>query len=227
MAQLETAREQLLRSEERLMAFQQQHSVPEVALQAERTMEAAAQIQQLVVQQELLVSQLRRTATAENPQLQAAVAELDARRAQLRQLTSGDRRGNPVFLSLAESPELKVEATRLLRDYTRDEQVYIALTRRVRRSRHRCQQRHAGDGRSRRSQDPHRTDIAVTVLVALAGILGFIVGLAAAFGAEFAGRHHRAPNDSAFSLAWEQFKGDLAWLAPRRRKGRTEARTPL
>lgn len=224
LVQLDTARENLIRSEQRLLAFQRRHNVSEVSAQAERTVEAAAQLQQMVVQQELVVAGLRRSATPENPQLQAAVAELNARRAQLRRLTAGDRGGNPLFLSMDESPELKVEATRMLRDYTRDEQVYVALSASL-----------AETELGARNDMPVITvlDDALVpaaplsrtrMVVAVAGMLGLLAGIAAAFLREYTGRGRTAGTRTPLDEAWDGFRSDVGRLVPgRNRRARVAA----
>ena len=222
MTSIETARENLIRSEQRMLEFQQRHSLPEVATQAERTMDAATQIQQVVLQQELVVAQLRRTSTPENPQLRAAIAELNARRQQLRQLTSGAREGS-LFVSLAESPELKVEATRLHRDYTRDEQVYVSLAAGL---------AEADIGVKNDMPvitilDPARVPGApisrTRTFVMVAGVLGLVLGLAVAFGSEYASNRRRRPA-TPLDDAWDQVRGDFVRDAPGRRS-RTPAGT--
>ena len=125
--QLDTARERLTASQDRLLEFQRKREAPDPSEQARRTIDVAAQLQGSIYQQELVIEQLRRTSTPENPQLRAAEDELAARRAQLRSLTAG-RSDNPVFVGFGAGPELKAASTRLIQDYTQEEGIYQALT---------------------------------------------------------------------------------------------------
>ena len=223
LSQLEGAREHLTLSEQRLLEFQRSNNLPEVALQTERTVEAAAQLQQMVVQQELVVAQLRRTATAENPQLQAAIAELNTRRAQLRRITAGERGGNQLFLPMSESPELKAQATRLLRDYTRDEQVYIALAAAL----SEAELGVKNDMPVLTILDEARVPTAplsrTGTVMAVAGILGLLMGLAAAFLGEFAGKGRTTERNRSFYEAWDGFRADMGRLLRGRRRTRVPA----
>jgi len=125
--QITTARERLVQSEDRMLAFQQRRNAPEPQEQATRTLDAAATLQQSISAAELEVARLRRMVTPTNPTLRAAVADLAARREQLRQLTAGQT-GSNVFIPLQRGSELRVETTRLQREFRKDEQVYVSLT---------------------------------------------------------------------------------------------------
>lgn len=115
-------------AEEQLVGFQTTHSAPALEEQSRRTIEAASRLQQEILAQELVVTQLRRSATADNPELQAAVAQLGAMRRQLRDLSTETGRGSgSLFLPLEESPELNLAATRVLREYGKSEKVHAAL----------------------------------------------------------------------------------------------------
>lgn len=123
--QIATARADLEGAEANLLAFQRGRATPEVGQQqGNRTLDLAVNLQQQVREKEIQVMQLRRTATPDNPQLRAAESELEAWRSQLRQLTGG----GGVLAPLRETPELRVEATRLMREYTKNEQVYVTLS---------------------------------------------------------------------------------------------------
>jgi uncharacterized protein involved in exopolysaccharide biosynthesis len=126
-AQVRDAREELSRSEERMLEFQQTRNVPEPEAQATRTLEAAASLQSTISAKELEVAQLRRTSTPDNPRLRAALADLAGLRGQLSQLTSS-RSSSEIFVPLRRGPELRVASARLLREFKEDEQVYATLT---------------------------------------------------------------------------------------------------
>jgi tyrosine-protein kinase Etk/Wzc len=125
--QIASARTDLERSEAEILAFQRGRATPEInqGQQASRTIDAAVGLQQRVTEKEIEVAQLRRTVTETNPQLRAAESELAAWRSQLAQLTRGN--GGGVLTSLREAPGLRLSATRLLREFTKNEQVYITL----------------------------------------------------------------------------------------------------
>ncbi|HYW06373.1 MAG TPA: Wzz/FepE/Etk N-terminal domain-containing protein [Longimicrobium sp.] len=126
-AQVRDAREELSRSEERMLVFQQTRNVPEPEGQASRTLEAAAALQSTISAKELEVAQLRRTSTPDNPRLRAALADLSGLRGQLSQLTSSSS-SSEIFVPLRRGPELRVASARLLREFKEDEQVYATLT---------------------------------------------------------------------------------------------------
>jgi uncharacterized protein involved in exopolysaccharide biosynthesis len=125
--QVEMAHRRLKASEQALVRFQERHGTPDLPAQASRTIDAAAELREAILMQELKVAELRRTATQDNPELRAAQAGLAAQREQLRRLTSGANGRDLVFLSLEQSPELTVLATRLAREYARYEQEYLAM----------------------------------------------------------------------------------------------------
>src|SRR5690606_21451061 len=128
LAQLDAAGEQLTASEQRLLGFQEQRDLPEAESQARLTIEVAARLREAIIAKEMEVVQLRRTATPDNPALRSALAELSSLRQQFADLSAGRGTDGDILIPLKASPELRIEATRLLRDYKKDEQIYIALT---------------------------------------------------------------------------------------------------
>jgi tyrosine-protein kinase Etk/Wzc len=212
--QIGIVQDQLIRSEEQLVAFQVEQDVPEVQEQARRTLEVAASLQQRIIEQEIVVAQMRRTATPDNPELRAALAELGSRRGQLSRLTSGQGGGNQVFLSMRESPELKVAATRLLRDYTKSEQVYNSLT-----------------GALAETQIDVNNNLPVVsvldpaivplfpsglnsrLLMGMALIMGLVAGVVLAFGREYFLRARLDPANEPFFAAIDNLKSEVrGWL---------------
>lgn len=125
--QLELAGRRLAETEARLVEFQTEQAAPDLQEQARQTVEAAADLQQEILRREIDVAALRRTLTPDHPELRAAEAALATARAQLRRL-GGVAGSGDVFVSMRDAPELRVQATRLLREYTRDEQVVVSLT---------------------------------------------------------------------------------------------------
>jgi uncharacterized protein involved in exopolysaccharide biosynthesis len=124
--QLAAARARMNQAEARLTRFlRDQQGGPELAAQASATLQAATELQREIGALEIRVAGLRRTATAENPELRAAEADLGARRAQLRRLTTSG--AGPALPSLNRSSELKVAAVREMREAEEAQQVYTTL----------------------------------------------------------------------------------------------------
>lgn len=126
-AQIDSADARLTVSERNLVEFAQRRSAPAAEQQAQRSLDAAAALQQGIFEQEIAVAQLRRTATPNNPELRAAEALLASRRAQLAQLTSGTT-PRSVFVPIQRGPELRVASSRVEREYQQDERVYASLS---------------------------------------------------------------------------------------------------
>jgi hypothetical protein len=126
--QLAQGGDQLVRSEPRLIEFQQSSDAPELQEQARSTVDAASELQRQIMDLEVRVAQLRRTAMLNNPELRSAVSELSPRREQVRRLLEEGRGGERLFVPLGDSPALKVASTRLLREFATREQVYVSLT---------------------------------------------------------------------------------------------------
>lgn len=216
--QLDDARTDLLQSEEELLTYQRTTETPAIEEQARRTVEAAAELQRQIMQKEVEVSQLRRSATPSNPELRAALAELQTMRDQLRGLTGGESAG-AVFVPLRESPELKVGELRLLREFGTSEQVYMALTAAL-----------------AEAQIDARTNLPVVsvldsatvptassrlpahIVIVLFLWLGFVMGLMLALLAEYRDRLKAHPDAGALRSAWQDVLADF-----RRRKNAQEA----
>jgi tyrosine-protein kinase Etk/Wzc len=217
-SQVRNANEQLELSERQLVSFQQMSETPEIQEQARRTMEAAAELQNRIIQQEIRVSQIRRSATAENPEYRAAVAELNDWRAQLLRITTGEHRQNQVFLSLRESPELRAAATRILREYNKNEQVYLSLTAALAEAQVNSQNQLPVVSVLDNAIVPlSPSGLNPLLLLALAVALGGVAGIGIAFAAEYLGRARDDPGSREFFLAWKDFRTDLERLS----RGRT------
>jgi LPS O-antigen subunit length determinant protein (WzzB/FepE family) len=218
--QLAHAGERLAASEQRMVRFQTTQNAPELEEQAKHTMEVAAQLQQEILAQEIKIAQLRRTATPNNPELQAEVSKLGGLRGQLAAVTSGDRGNSKILLSFKDSPELQAAATRLLRDYQRDEQVYTALS----------------NALAQAQVDAHNNLPVLTVLdgaippehpdglglplvLALALVTGLVAGAGLALLREYTSRAKQDAGNEDFFLAWEKMKLDLSRGLPRRHAG--------
>jgi len=214
-SQADSAQKRLVQSEQRLVEFQQQASAPALEAQASRTIDAAATLQEGIYQKELEIAQLRRTATADNPQLRAALGELATRRGQLQRLTRGGS-SNAVFVPMNRGPGLKVASVRLLREFGQEEKIFETLTAAL-----------AESQINASNEVPVLTvlDKAIApggptgsrLLTALfAAIVGFLLGVVAAFVADKLRRIERSADNEAFFAAWEQFRRDLVRGTPSR-----------
>lgn len=214
--QLVSARARLERSEQALVAFQRGANAPEIEDPARRTLDAAAVQQTAIAEQELRVAQLRRTATPDNPELRAAVAELNARRAQLRRLTTG---GSQVFPSLRATPELKTTSARLLRDFTRNEQLYQSLTVALTDAQIEADRALPVVSVLDSAVEP-RTPVARSLVpvVGIALIFGIVLGLIVVYVSEYAKSARRDPANEPFFSAVDQFRRDVGRVVPGRRR---------
>jgi len=219
--QLVDARNRLTRSEDRLRSYEQATNTPAVEDQARRSVDAAADLQRTIIEQELVVSQLQRTATPDNPRLRAAEAQLSALRGQLERMNAGHG-GGDLLLGARELPDLKLNYLRLYREFTKDEQIYVALTASLASA-----QLDTNDDVAVVSvlddaavpdepSGPHRK------LMVIVGLLfGALGGMVVAFTREFVRRARAQPESGPFFDAWSGFTGDLRRVVPGARRTRT------
>jgi tyrosine-protein kinase Etk/Wzc len=220
--QLVDARNRLVASEERLRSYEKATNTPAVEEQARRSVDAAAELQRAIIAQELVVAQIRRSATPGNPRLLAAEGQLAALRGQLERLNRGGR--GDVFLGSREIPDLKLGYTRVYREYVKDEQIYVALTASLASA-----QVDTNDDLAVVSvlddasvpdspSGPHRKLMVVVGL-----LFGALAGMVLAFAREFVRRARGRPESEPFFDAWSGFTGDLRRVVPGSRRA---ARTP-
>jgi len=212
--QLDTAQQHLTQSEQRLLDFQQRRAAPALDDQAQRTLEVASTLQQGIYQQELIVSELRRTATADNPQLRAAQAELDSRRAQLRRLTTGSGGSREIFVPIGEGPQLKVTSTRLMRNYAQDERIYQSLVAALTDAQIDANNNLPVLTVLDPAHVPDRPTRQLPMTFALAFALGFVLGIAGIVGGEVARRLRSNAANAGFFEAWDGFRADLGRFVP-------------
>lgn len=213
--QLEEAAEQLANSEMMLLGFQEQRDLPEIEEQARLTIGVAARLQQAIITKELEIVQLRRTATADNPTLRAALAELNSLQEQLSGLAAGRSGREDILIPLSSSPELKLEATRLFRDYQRDEQIYIALTAALADTQIEAQNSLPVVGVLDTAAVPTvpAPSYAGLILV-LAMLLGLLLGLITAFTAEHLVRMQADSANEELLVAWGEFRETVRLPSP-------------
>lgn len=215
--QLQQARERLVSSEERLLAFQRDAAAPEIQEQARRTVEAASELQTQIMRKEVELAQLRRTSTETNPLVTAARSELAALRAQLGRFTSGNAGGGNVFLPLRESPELKVGSVRMLREFTKDEQVYLALTASLAETQMDVDTNLPVVGVLDSAVTPERpSGVPAPIVIALVTWLAFLAGLGLALLLEYAYRLRRDPSSLVLDEAIGTFRSDWSRVLQRR-----------
>jgi tyrosine-protein kinase Etk/Wzc len=222
-AQVDEARLRLIDSEQRLADFQLQRNLPEPQEQARRTIEAAAELQSAIHAQEIVVSTMSRTMTPENPQLRVEVNRLADLRTQLRRLAAGRSGSGEVLVPIGESPTLRLDATRLEREYRANEQIYLAMT--------------AGFLEAQMAVGSEMPVVSVLdpavpprqpyrpwkPLVMLAAMFGLVGGVALAFLREayVRGRESGSP----LLRAWDGFCADVRGLLPGR-SARTSTERP-
>ncbi|HET7459888.1 MAG TPA: GNVR domain-containing protein [Longimicrobium sp.] len=215
--QVDDARRQLAQSENRLRAFQERHGIPDVQEQARQTVDASAELRQQISQAEVRVAMLARTSTPDNPQYRAAVAQLETLRGQLSRM--GSERGD-LLLSRGAIPEIRLEAQRLMREYTKDEQVYLAVTAEMAGVQADVGQDLAVVSVLDRPEVPEAPSGPRLGLLAIAGaMLGLTLGVAAAFVSDYFRRARTAPEYQDFFSEWDHVRG--AALRGRGGNGRT------
>lgn len=214
--QLAEARERLASSEERLLNFQRSTGTGDVQEQARQGIQAATALQQQILAKEVEVAQLRRTLAPGHPRLQAGESELGTMRRQLDRVTGGGASG--IFPGARQLPNLRAQSAGVLREYTTDEQVYIALSAQL-----------ASTQVSLRENvtvvsvlDPAVVPDAprgtlVRVLTAML-VLGVVVGVILAFVREYMARVRQDPSNEPFHAAVDSFKSDIGGLVGRRRR---------
>lgn len=203
--QLDLARERLVQSEAQLLAFQRNRSAPNVDDQARRTLDAAAGLHGRVLDAERRVAELRRTLVAGHPQLQAAIADLEALRGQLRRVSQG---AGPAYVPLGQGGELRLASARLEAEFEQNQRLYQSLAAAL----------------TDAQLDANNNLPVLTVLddarpagrtgspvqTAMFGTLfGIVLGMGLVLGSELLRRARTNPGNAGFFAAWSQFRRDL------------------
>jgi uncharacterized protein involved in exopolysaccharide biosynthesis len=205
--QAREAREQLLRSEDRVMAFERDRGATDLQEQRRQSLSAAATLQSEIYRREAEVARIRRTATGSNPQLRAAEGQLATLREQLRRLTQGGG-SSAVFVPPAQGAELKLASARLLREYNEDAKLYDALASALTEAQINVRDNlpvltvldPAVPGASTRS---------IRTSLAMGALLGLVLGVAAAFAREGVERLRRNPANAEFLAVWDRFRHEV------------------
>lgn len=221
--QLARAAEDLSRSEEALRNFEQASGAPAVQEQAKASVEAAAEAQRGIAEAELRMAQVARVFKPDHPTYRAAATDLAARRRQLALLNAGGAGG--VVLGQSQLPDLKLGYTRVYRDFTRDEQIFIALTAAMAGAQADANQDMAVVTALDTAVVPDERSGPRVKLIVLVGVFfGLLLGMGAALTNEFVHRARRDPESDSFFEAWNGFKNDVSRFSPRRRSPTGSAR---
>ncbi|HEY0036763.1 MAG TPA: GNVR domain-containing protein, partial [Longimicrobium sp.] len=161
-----------------------------------------------IAEKEVEIVALRRTATADNPRLRAASSELGALRQQLERLSSGGGSGR-ILVPFQQSPALRVGAARVMREYTRNEQIYVALNTAL------AQAQIDLNGSlpvvtvvdtAAVPATPSGPGLPVTVLVA--GVIGLLSGACLAIARELVHHARRDPEHDPFLAMWRGIRAE-------------------
>ncbi|HEU4882487.1 MAG TPA: Wzz/FepE/Etk N-terminal domain-containing protein [Longimicrobium sp.] len=213
--QVAQAREKLAISEQRMVDFQRNSGTADVQEQARQGLEAASSLQQAIFAKEVEVSQLRRTLAPGHPRLQAGESELATMRGQLARVTGGGASG--VFPGAREVPDLRAAATRVMREYKTDEQVYLALSAELANAQVNVREDMTVVSVLDPPLVPENPRGSLPRVLTASLMLGLVLGVILAFVREYMARVSHDPNNEPFRAALDNFKGDVGGLVGRRR----------
>lgn len=222
--QIEVARQNLQTSQRALLDYQERTGTPQIQEQARQTVAAMGELQRAITQQELEVARLARVATPDNPAYRSAVAQLGTLRGQLRRLTT---EGSEVLLAKGDLPAMQIELARRLRDYTKDEQMYTALTAEMLDT----QLDLADQVEVVSVLDAPELPVEPSgprraLLLVLGAMMGGMLGLCLAFASEYVSAARRARPHEPFFQEWDRMRAALPG-GRRTRNGRAAERPDL
>lgn len=126
--QVNAERDQLTNAEAAFRELQQKTGVLQLAGQAEMTLRSIAQLRAEISAKEVLLEQLRTTATEENVDVQRLESGLNALREQLRKAESDNGSGDNYFVSAGRIPQAGLEYLRRMRDLRYHEALFETLS---------------------------------------------------------------------------------------------------
>jgi uncharacterized protein involved in exopolysaccharide biosynthesis len=214
--QLIEARERLTDSEQRLLQVQRSTGTSDVEEQARQGIQAASQLQQQILAKEVEVAQLRRTLAPGHPRLQAGESELGTMRRQLDRVSGGGASG--IYPGARQLPNLRAQSAGVLREYSTDEQVYIALSAELASAQAGLRQDLAVVSVLDPPVLPTTPRSSLVRVMSAALVLGLVLGVILAFVREYMARVRHDPDNEPFRNALDGFKSDLGGLVGRRRR---------
>ena len=196
--QLREVRKRLTSSEEVLRAYQERTGLQEAGAQTEAQVKALAELRAQVTAKEVQLGSLRSYATVANPEVRKLTAELAGLRSQLRRMEASSGSGRDPLNPAGGMPAARLEYLQKLRDVKFNEALFELLLK---------QYETAKLGEGSESAVVQVIDRAIppelrfkpkrTLMVLLAGALGFFVSVFAAFVLEAASRMKADPEEAA------------------------------
>ncbi|MBU2574185.1 MAG: hypothetical protein KKH28_08935, partial [Elusimicrobia bacterium] len=122
--QLKAAKENLIKSEENLKAFQQRTGTIKIDDEARGVMETVAKMRAGISAKEVELRVMKAYATAQNPDMQRLQTETAALKEELLKLESKDRLGDDSVPTVGKMSALGTEYVRKMRDYRYNEALY-------------------------------------------------------------------------------------------------------
>lgn len=212
--QVALARQNLDESEAALVKFEHDQHAPAIEQQAQRTVDAAAGLQQQIAQRQVALAMLKRVATPDNPQVRGAEAELSQLRGQLNSIAQGGGEGQ-ILVSLQQGPELKARSMRLLGEYTKDQQVYLALMGGLTQA-----EINGADDMPELNviDEPvlptEPAGAGLPTVLALALVLGSLMGIVLALSSDWLDRARKDARYAPIFAAWSRFRADTRRVLP-------------
>jgi uncharacterized protein involved in exopolysaccharide biosynthesis len=179
--QLEQAKDNLANAEEALKKTEQTTGLIQLDSQARALIETAATLRAEITAKEVQIQAMQTYATGENAQLVEAQQELDGLRAQLAKLGGNEESANSFFPPKGKVPEVGLEYVRKLRDVKYYETIFELMAREL----EVAKVDEAREGSFVQVVDPaivpdHRSSPKRTLIVIVATLAGFLIGILAA-----------------------------------------------
>ncbi len=196
--QLETAKNNLANAEEAMKQTEQSTGLIQLDSQARALIESAAGLRAQITAKEVQIQGMQTYATGQNAQLVEAQQELDSLRAQLAKLGGSEDNADSLMVPRGKVPQASLEYVRKLRDVRYNETIFEILARQY----EIAQLDVAREGATVQVVDPaivpdKKSSPKRTLIVLLATIGGFFLGLLIAFSQGAWERLKEDPESSA------------------------------